>query len=579
MRILEKTGSNDNGKGGFDMISKKLFSAIIGAAILLNANAADGGDVKNGPIVITLDPAKTQSVTGASDIRHLKHLAAGVGWEFDPNEETTSRLKAIGMKRIRCINVDGVKGDFSADGAFVATEEPARLKAHLDTCRELGAQPFIIIGQYAPSVLRVKKDEVKTQMAILGQNPGYRAYWNGDWKKMRAYWKHIFQYVLIDNHFANACFEVGNEPDIDGQFPRVIGEVGKMGSRKLYDSYFELYQNVAIAAAEFEQEHPGVKVRTGGGAFASFTFGFGDFNWVVEFLKDCSAKKLKLDYVGFHYYGNLSSIHGEYPTPYPPFEKMVAIVREARDQYMPGIPLNITEWGASYYNMNNTPKSMVNADNVGAVWCADFLKTAMENKVDDTLYLVTTDLSWKQPKPKEGEAPKPGQVLSDNMWGWESLFVNPKVFGRPWPKATFHIFSMISKLADSRIEIKGLGDGVSGIASVDGEKYQVTLMLWNFKARIPENNVVTDEGPAVDVRIALADGSKFFGTTGKVKMQTWLVSKDTSNALNEFEKTGKLTSASELQMVKSADSDLPQVPELPFTLPPSSILFVEWAAN
>jgi len=48
---------------------------------------------------------------------------------------------------------------------------------------------------------------------------------------------------------------------------------------------------------------------------------------------------------------------------------------------------------------------------------------------------------------------------------------------------------------------------------------------------------------------------------------------------NEFEKTGKLTSASELQMVKSADANLPQVPELPFTLPPSSILFVEWTAN
>jgi len=527
------------------------------------------------PVEITLNLEKQENVTQGGDVRQLKHLAAGVGWEFDPNQETDARLKALGMQRIRCINVDTFEGSFGEDGSFSLQEEPARMKAHLATCREIGAQPHVIIGQNTPKALKLTTKDAQERFAIMGQTPGGRSYWNGDWAKMRTYWKAIFQYVILDNKFEGACFEVGNEPDIDGQFPRLVGEVGKSGSRRLYQQYFEVYQNVAQAAVEFEKEHPGVKVRVGGAALAwAYTFVFGEMNWVQEFLKDCSERNVKLDFLGIHFYGNTATLRGAYVMPFPYFERMLRETREARDQYCPGVPIVFSEWGPSYH-VNSTPRSVqANGSNIGATWCAAFLKTMLESKVDSALYLVTTD-HYEAPK-SEKEAAGP---YAANVWGWTSLFVNPRVFGTAWPKAPCHVFAMIHKLADNRIALKGLGGAVDGIASMDPSGKKVTLMLWNFKCRIPENEVPCDEGPAVDTRIALDGGSKFFGSTGKVKMQAWLVSKDTSNALNEFEKTGKLTSASELQMVKSADSDLPQVPELPFTLPPSSILFVEWAAN
>jgi len=553
------------------MIPKNLSLLLSVLAIAANSVCAAAPETKT----LTLDPTQPENVTGKGDINYLKDLAAGVGWEFSPNKETTARLKDLGMRRIRCINVDNFKGRFGEDGKFVLQGEPGRLKAHLATCREIGAQPCVTMATSVPEELKLSANDTQERLAIMGQTPGGRSYWNGDWAKMRAYWKALFQYVIVDNKFDGASFEVGNEPNIDGPFPRLVEVVGKMGSRKLYGQYFQVYENAAQAAVEFEKEHPGVKVRLGGPTLAwPYSFIFGELNWTMEFLKDCSAKKLKLDFLGMHFYGNTASLNGEYETHYPSFQRMLEETREARDRYCPGVPLIFTEWGPSYH-VNSTPWSVqVNAGNIGATWCAAFLKSIMENKVDSALYLVTTDL-LQQPKPGQ-EAAGP---YAANVWGWTSLFVNPQVFGTAWPKAPCHVFSMIRKLADNRIVIRGLGDGVDGIASMDPTGKKVTLMLWNFKARIPESEVVTEEGPAVDVRIAIDGGSKFFGNTGKVKMQTWLVSKDTSNALNEFEKTGKLTSASELQMVKSAESELPQVPELSFTLPPSSILFAEWTAN
>ena len=97
---------------------------------------------------ITGQTAKSLSVTGDDDIARLKHLASGVGWDFSPTSATTQRLKQIGIKIIRCINVD-LPGHFTDDGHFVV-KEPNRLLASLATCRELKARPHIIIAQGVP---------------------------------------------------------------------------------------------------------------------------------------------------------------------------------------------------------------------------------------------------------------------------------------------------------------------------------------------------------------------------------------------------------------------------------------------
>jgi len=74
------------------------------------------------------------SVTGRDDLAQLKRLASGVGWEFEPNAETTQALRRVGIRTIRCINVDPVPGEFTPEGRFTVGA-PDRLNAHLATCR------------------------------------------------------------------------------------------------------------------------------------------------------------------------------------------------------------------------------------------------------------------------------------------------------------------------------------------------------------------------------------------------------------------------------------------------------------
>jgi len=528
----------------------------------------------NDSTVLTLRLAKPANVTSGDDVERLKNLAGGVGWEFQPNQETTNRLGELGIRRIRCINVDGMVGWFAGDGIFSPQQTPDRLAAHLNTCREIGAQPHIIIGQSIPSELRIEKQDAKERLAIMGQTPGNRTYWNGDWEKLRAYWKAIFQYVLIDSDFPNARFEVGNEPDIDGQFPRLVGEVGGKGSRKLYDSYFEVYKNAAQAAAEFEKEHPGTQVKIGGPALSwAYTFRFGEVKkWASKFMQDCSEQKVKLDFLGIHYYGNISSLHGEYASGYPSFDEMWKETLDARDRYCPGLPIRVTEWGASYHT-DNEPRSMVNADNVGAAWSADFLKTMLESGVEDALYLVTTD---RMSSTVGAESSNP---YAGNVWGWPSFFVNPNVFRAVWPKAPSHVFGMIQKLAGTRIAIDGSDDSVRGIASVDPKGKKVTLMVWNYKSEIPEGGEAINLARDVDLRIALDGVSEFFGASRQIKTQCWMVGKDLSNAWGEFQKNGTVTEASELQPVQATNNVPPAAPGLSIPLPASSVLFIEWTAG
>src|SRR3990172_6030655 len=83
---------------------------------------------------ILLKPTASWSVTGQDDVQQLKRLAAGVGWEFEPNAATTSGLKKIGIKTIRCIIADPLPGHFNKEGEFIIVGKPDRLLDQLATC-------------------------------------------------------------------------------------------------------------------------------------------------------------------------------------------------------------------------------------------------------------------------------------------------------------------------------------------------------------------------------------------------------------------------------------------------------------
>jgi len=119
------------------MIAKTLLLSSVVLAFAAGPLHAASSDVT----VLMLRLGNPKNITNGDDMERLKNLAGGVGWEFQPNQETTSRLVDLGIRRMRCINVDGLVGDFAGDGSFSLQQTPAGLTAHLDTCREIGAQP------------------------------------------------------------------------------------------------------------------------------------------------------------------------------------------------------------------------------------------------------------------------------------------------------------------------------------------------------------------------------------------------------------------------------------------------------
>ena len=162
--------------------------------------------------MLLIQPYAPLSVTGKDDIQQLKRLASGVGWEFEPNAETTAGLRRIGIKTIRCINVDPLPGKFDKAGKFVISDEPNRLLSHLQTCREIGATPHIILATGLHPDLRVTEEDIPaSQRGLMGNQVKTTVFGPKDWEKFQHYCQAYFQYVLVTQEFPQARFFGGRK--------------------------------------------------------------------------------------------------------------------------------------------------------------------------------------------------------------------------------------------------------------------------------------------------------------------------------------------------------------------------------
>lgn len=526
-----------------------VFSAALLAAAELRVNPG---------VPLNLSPS-------GDDLAQLKKLTLGVGWEFSPNAETAARLKELGIRKIRCINVDLLPGSFDAKGNYVVDRTKAsRLDAHLATCRALGAVPHIIIGQRLPKELAKEVRADSDEGRVLGLKRNLTA-GPTDYGKYRNYQLAFLEHVLVTLGCRNAEFEAFNEPDIGG-IPFPGKKPPARGSAEAYGAMLRLYREISAAAREFERRHPDIPFKLGGPALAwAFTFRFGSFNWGEHFIQDAAREKLKCDFIGIHFYGNISPLHGEYPANYPPFPEMLGSLKRTRDKFLPGVPIQINEWGPSYH-VNSTEQALVNADQIGAAWSAEFLNAMLEQGVDDALYLVTTDLA----RPRDGKL--------ENIWGWCSLFVNPNVYGKAYPKAPFHLFRMISMLEGKRVE-STRAETLNSFAAADPAARKLRLLVWNFGARIPESGLPVETAAAQNAEIRVTDAAKFFGAD-KVKMTRRLISRNTGNACRVWKDGGKLDAANtELPETDAGEFGL-RGGELRFGLdfPPNSVSLIELEA-
>lgn len=544
----------------------------LAALAALAAASVIGGEAA-GDSLIAIKTGVPWSETSGDDLARLKSLALNVGWEFNPNAEINQKLKDVGIRYIRCINVDALNGHYEKDGSFAVEGggATARLDAHLKTCREIGANPHICFNIHVPKKLQVDAKSAEKELGLMGQQAGRVGFWNGDWAKFKAHAKAYFDYVIVKNGFAEARFEVGNEPDINGQGFMLPGPKLANGSAKLYKEYFDVYKNTAEAAAEFEKER-GAKIKLGGPALAwAFTFRYGSFNWADKFLRDCATQKLKLDFIGLHFYGNISSLQGGYKASFPTYVEMLSQTAKTRDEAMPGVPFIFTEWGPSY-TTDTSESAVVNADNVGAAWSMEFLSVMLSQDIREAIYLVTTDLS----KPDKAN-PK----ISSDVWGWPSLFLNPRVYeGKTIPKPVFHLMKMISKLEGARVESVRVGN-VGSFVAAQKESRTLRALVWNCNVRIPEKGAAVEMGSTEAAQINVRDAKAFFGGAKKVKAVRSLISGESGNDAIKIARGEK--GLAQLNCEIPAETSLLNLEgeELNccFALPPSSVSLVEMTAE
>lgn len=533
------------------MTRTSLMSAALACGVFsLAANAADSGAPQ--ARTLTIEAGAAQNLYGKDDIAQFKRLATGVGADFAQSEATQERLRRIGTPWLRMINVDfGLPGRYESDGKFVLDPSVGAQQSHwfrvvdgLALCKAVGANPHYVIGIYPPKELHVEGGgELADGKNTLGLNPRV-AYWNGDWAKMRSYWKAIFEWVMVKEGFKTARFEVGNEPDTLGQFLATtdITMAVQQGSRKAYDAYFELYRNAYQAAREFEKEHPEVQLEIGGPALAwPYTFIAGELNWADQFIKDSAEKNVKPDFLGIHFYGNISGLREKRSAEdtNPPFVKMINQTVATRNKYLPGVPILLTEWGPSYHN-HNAEEAFVNANNIGAAWVAEFIPLLAESTVDGGLYLGTTD--YMDPAAK---APW------NNVWGSISYGVSPTVFKDAWPKAPFHTLQMYTWLRGNRVKVEGLGEGVNGVAASSKKDGCIQLLVWNFKGYLNTSAPPHIEGANQELTVKIADAGAALGSATKARIRVWRVSETEANAFGLLQREGesKVDARSELSVV------------------------------
>jgi len=527
--------------------NRNAFSLITGLVCLIcllssgqPSRAAQTPSTEN---VIAVKVCEEKNVT-ADDMQRLRELAGGVGWEFEPRLEMDERLKAIGIRRFRCINVAPFPGDFDDQGEYRVTRHD-RLEAHFRSCLAVGASPHVIIAPGAGQ----KDGTTRLPPGVVGPD-------GIDWARFRRYCHALFRHVLIENDFSEAAFEVGNEPDI----AEAIEGVGK-GRKVNYEHYLETYRHVARAAREYESENPGQRVRLGGPALAwAFSFRFGDFNWTERFLQDVGREKIKLDFLGIHFYGNISPLAGERTSGYPSFGRMMQMTRQWRDKYTPGVPIYMTEWGATYHTSND-PAGAINGNHVAAAFAAAFLNEMLETGVDRAIYLVTTDIRSRQD----------GKWVT--VWGWPSLFVNPNVHGAH-PKAPYNVFKMLAMMAPWRVEAIAPAGAIDCIVSRD-DKGRLTALVWNYHRTVQEGGPGIEAAGQPKVALQIRDVSKLWNAP--VRYRRWSISETVSNAYHLFTAGQPLDQRCELQQVDAGTLRVDDgMLKFEFEMPPSSVSLIEF---
>jgi len=463
-----------------------------------------GRTATQNPLPLLVQAQAEYSSTSGGDMRRLREIASGSTFEVATVPEMYERLRAIGWRYLRLINVDANFVRVGEDGKPVY-EWCSHLRNGLKACKDIEAIPHIIVGHTRPPAFPQPADQ----------------WTDAQWHLYEQYVYDFFYYVLGEQGFHDAYWEVGNEPEYG--MPWLTAQQYAALARPRYNAYLNLYRHISRAAYRFEHDHPELpSIKLGGLAGTESSFTTGDFNWYQQFLLDCTQEKLKLDFLSRHVYGNNTPLgqRQQFGTC-PRFSVQQEFLQQAIREAGLDIPILITEWGASWHT--NMTEGIDNANNVGAAYAAAFLDEMLTWEVQRSLYLVVADFPLQD-----------GSNMSN--WGWPSLFTYSDLGWKT--KAPYNTFKMLAMMASQRVKCSD-GTKTLGMLASKGPN-KVTIMIWNYDyPKAP---------PAYRAQLRVT-GLPF--KSQNVSCERYLIDETHSNAWYLFKNGQHLEGREELQKVGS----------------------------
>jgi xylan 1,4-beta-xylosidase len=258
-----------------------------------------------------------------------------------------------------------------------------------------------------------------------------------DWAKwddlIYQFTKHLVDRYGLDE-VQKWYFEVWNEPNLDFW----VGDPKQA-------TYWELYDHSVTAVKRVS-----ASLRVGGPASAQAA-------WADAFIQHCVEKKIPVDFVSTHVYGNDGSQDVFGTNESIPRERMVCrSVKKVHDQIkastLPNLPLIWSEFNASY---KNEPE-ITDSTYMGP-WMADTIRQC-DGLVDEMSYWTFSDVFEEQ-----GVVKKP-------FYGGYGLIAAGSI-----PKPAFTAFRLLHQLGDQRISLDS--DMALATRAKDGS---LVVAVWNL---------------------------------------------------------------------------------------------------
>jgi xylan 1,4-beta-xylosidase len=322
----------------------------------------------------------------------------------------------------------------------------------------------------------------------------------------------IYQFTkhLVDRYGLDEVqkwyFEVWNEPNIDFW----AGEPKQT-------TYWELYDHSAAAVKRVSQ-----RLRIGGPATAQAA-------WADAFIQHCVEKKVPVDFVSTHVYGNDSAQDIFGTNENIPRERMVCrAVKKVHDQIkasaMPGLPLIWSEFNASYKNEPEITDSIYMGP-----WLADTVRQC-DGLVDEMSYWSFSDVFEEQ------------GVVKQPFYGGYGLIAAGSI-----PKPAFSVFKVLHQLGNQRIALDS--DSALVTRAADGS---LVVAVWNL---IPADQPGSQPGSAKKVILRF----KNLGSARQASISR--VDRDHGDPHPAYEKMGSPVYPTMAQLKQLRDATLSNSPE------------------